>query len=410
VHRAIDDYRSVVPNDAINGLHRRAWEIAGKSVLHLNSTAFGGGVAELLLAQVPLLQDLGVKAEWRVVDGDDEFFAITKSIHNGLQGNHELEWTDSMVNHYLDVQERNAKELEGPYDVVIVHDPQPLAIPKLLGSRQRDVAKHWIWRCHIDAQNPHPAIWRTLREQLDVYDAVVFTMKEFAQEDIPVERVVISPPSIDPMSPKNSPLAPITVTDVCQQYGMDPRRQIIAQVSRFDPWKDPLGVMEAYRAVKEEFPQVQLIMAGSLAHDDPEGLVIYEEVLQARRDDPDVYVLSNFQEVGNNEINCFQRAAQVVIQKSIREGFGLTVAEAAWKGKPMVAGRTGGITIQVEDGKTGFLVGSVAECADRVIDLLSDPQRAAQMGEAGRELIRAQFLTPRELADWLELICDLVRS
>lgn len=408
--RAIDDYRSVVSNDVVNGLHRRAWELSGRSILHLNSSAFGGGVAELLLAQVPLLQNLGLPTQWNVIGGDEQFFAITKSIHNAIQGNHDIPWTPEMAHHYLEVQARNAEMMPDGWDVVVVHDPQPLAIPTLLGSRLRDVGKKWIWRCHIDSATPHPDIWGVVRDYLEPYDAVVFTMKEYTHPDIPVERVLISAPSIDPMSPKNAPLAPITVTDICRQYGIDPRRPIISQISRFDPWKDPIGVIEAYRDVKEEYPDVQLILAGSLAHDDPEGLGFYEASLNARADDPDLYVLSNFQEVGNTAVNCFQRAAQVVIQKSIREGFGLTVAEAAWKGRPVVGGRTGGITLQIEDQRTGYLVSSVEECADKVTDLLGDAQRSEQMGEAGRELVRNQFLTTRELGDWLDLMIDLVRN
>jgi trehalose synthase len=408
--RSVDDYRAVVPNDVVNALHRRAWELSGLSILHLNSTAYGGGVAELLLTQIALLEDLGLRAQWGVIDGDEEFFAITKTIHNALQGDHRAPWSEAMAEHYLSTQATNAEALPGHWDVVVVHDPQPLAIPSLLGARRKEVARYWVWRCHIDSANPHPGVWSFLRPYLEPYDAVVFTMQEFARPDVPVDRVVVFPPSIDPLSPKNAPLAPITVTDICRQYGIDPRRPIIAQVSRFDPWKDPLGVIQAYRLVKKEFPEVQLVLAGSLAHDDPEGLEFYDATLKARGDDPDIFVLSNLQEVGHTAINCFQRAAQVVVQKSIREGFGLTDSEAAWKGKPVVGGRTGGITLQIEDRVTGFLVDSVEECADRVIDLLGDPHQRELMGEAGRERVRSRFLATRELADWLDLALDLVRG
>jgi trehalose synthase len=408
--RSIDEYRSVVSNDIVNGLHRRAWELTGSRILHLNSTAFGGGVAELLLAQIPLLEDLGLGAHWSVIDGDEEFFGITKGIHNGFQGNHDVKWTPEIAEHYLSVQQHNAELMTGEWDVVVVHDPQPLAIPFLLGERRREIAKRWIWRCHIDCADPHPEIWAFVRQYLEAYDAVVFTMKEFVQPDIPVERVMISPPSIDPMSPKNAPLAPITVTDVCRQYGLDPRRPVIAQISRFDAWKDPMGVIDVYHIVKQEFPEVQLILAGSLAHDDPEGFEFYESALRSRGDDHDLFILSNFQEVGNTAVNCFQRAALVVIQKSIKEGFGLTVSEAAWKGRPVVGGNTGGITLQIDDRETGYLVDSVEECADRVLDLLGDRQQAERMGEGARELVRSRFLTTRELADWLDLWIDLARG
>jgi trehalose synthase len=239
---------------------------------------------------------------------------------------------------------------------------------------------------------------------------MVFTMKEFVQPEVPGDRVVISAPSIDPTSPKNSHLEEVTVTDICRQYHLDTRRPIIAQVSRFDPWKDPYGVIQAYKTVKECIPDVQLMLAGSLAHDDPEGLRLYDELLTEREDDQDIFILSNFQQVGNTTINCFQRAADVVIQKSIREGFGLTVAEGAWKSKPVIGGRAGGITLQIEDGGTGYLVDSVSECAQRTIELLEDPVRASKMGEAGRELVRENFLTTREVGDWLRLFADLARG
>jgi trehalose synthase len=239
---------------------------------------------------------------------------------------------------------------------------------------------------------------------------MVFTMKDFVQPDVPAERVMISAPSIDPTSPKNSPLDPVTVIDICRQYHIDPRHPLISQVSRFDPWKDPRGVIRAYRICKEQIPELQLLLAGSLAHDDPEGMRLYEELLRDRGDDRDLFILSNVQQVGNTTINAFQRESDVVIQKSIREGFGLTVAEAAWKSKPVVGGRAGGITLQVEHSRTGYLVESVEECAERALELLRDPDRAKAMGEAGRELVRENFLTTRELGDWLRLFADLVRE
>lgn len=405
--RAIDDYRSVVPNESVNEVQRRAWELENLKVLHINSTEYGGGVAEVLLAQTPLLNDLGVKADWGVIDGDERFFDITKGFHNGLQGNTEVPWDDARADHYVTTMRSNLDALPTGYDIAVVHDPQPLAIPELLGDRRDAVAKHWIWRCHIDCAKPHPGIWEFLRSWLNPYEAVVFTMKEFAQPDIPTDRIVVSPPSIDPMSPKNSPLGQVTVHDICMQYSIDLRRPLIAQVSRFDPWKDPLGVIQAYRMVKEEIPDVQLLLAGSLAHDDPEGLRYYETVIAERGEDRDIAVLSNFHQVGNTAVNCFQRAAQVVIQKSLREGFGLTVSEAAWKGKPIVGGRAGGITLQIRDGETGYLVETVEECATRILELLRDPGLVQEMGEAARELVRERFLTTRELGDWLDLFGDL---
>ena len=406
--RSIDEFRSIVPNNVINELQRLAWEnLRGQRVLHINSTEYGGGVAEILLAQVPLLDDLGMEAHWGVIDGDEHFFEVTKSIHNGFQGNKEIPWGREMEDHYLAVVEQNLTSLPEGYDIAVVHDPQPMAIPLLLGDRRFDIAKRWIWRCHIDCADPHGEIWGFVRRFLEPYEAMVFTMKEFVQPEVPGDRVTISAPSIDPVSPKNSDLNEVTVNDICRQYHIDTRRPIMAQVSRFDPWKDPYGVIRAYKIVKEQIPDVQLILAGSLAHDDPEGLRLYDELLTEREDDRDVFILSNFQQVGNTTVNCFQRAADVVIQKSIREGFGLTVAEGSWKSKPVIGGQAGGITLQIEDGRTGYLVDSIEECAERTIELLRDPDRARAMGAAGRELVRERFLTTREVGDWLQLFADL---
>jgi trehalose synthase len=408
--RTVDDFRTMVSNSAINALQRLAWTQQGLKVLNINATEYGGGVAELLLTQVPLMEDLGLDAHWAVIDADERFFEITKSVHNAFQGNKSLPWDASMEAHYFDTLKGNLDSMPEGYDVVVVHDPQPMAIPWLLGEDRKRYGKHWIWRCHIDCADPHPDVWRFASQFLSSYDAMVFTMKEFVQPDVPAERVTISAPSIDPTSPKNSPLEMVTVHDICRQYHIDPRRPFITQVSRFDPWKDPHGVVAAYRMVKERFPDVQLLLAGSLAHDDPEGMGIFNEIVSSCADDRDVHVVSNLQQVGNTTINCFQRAADVVIQKSLREGFGLTVSEAAWKGKPVIGGRAGGITLQIEDGKTGFLVDSVAACAQRTIELLEDPERARTMGETGRELVRERFLTTRELTDWLSLFADVAGS
>ncbi len=400
----------MVSNTAINDLQKLAWTQQGLKVLNINATEYGGGVAELLLTQVPLMDDLGLQAHWAVLDADERFFEITKSVHNAFQGNKSIPWDLSMEDHYFDTLRANLDSMPTGYDVVVVHDPQPMAIPWLLGERRKDYGKHWIWRCHIDCADPHPDVWSFVSQFLESYDAMVFTMKEFVQPDVPAERVTISAPSIDPTSPKNSALEMVTVQDICRQYHIDVRRPFITQVSRFDPWKDPHGVVRAYKTVKEKFPDVQLLLAGSLAHDDPEGMGIFEEIVSESADDRDVHVLSNLQQVGNTTINCFQRAAQVVIQKSLREGFGLTVAEAAWKGKPLIGGRAGGITLQIEDGRTGYLVDSVEECAQRTIELLEDPDKARIMGETGRELVRENFLTTRELTDWLSLFSDVASS
>jgi trehalose synthase len=406
----IDDFRGIVPNTTINNLQREAWNLHGLRVLHINATEYGGGVAEILLTQIPLLDDLGLQAQWAVIDADEQFFDITKSMHNGFQGNKEIPWGAMQEEKYLTTLRDNLDSMPGPYDVCVVHDPQPMAIPALLGASRKEIASHWVWRCHIDCADPHPDIWRFTSQFLEPYDATVFTMKEFVQPEVPAGKVVISAPSVDPTSPKNSALEPATVVDLCRQYHIDPRRPLISQVSRFDPWKDPRGVIQAYRLVKEKVPDAQLLLAGSLANDDPEGMRLYEELLHDRDDDRDLFILSNVQQVGNTTINAFQRASHVVIQKSIREGFGLTVSEAAWKATPVIGGRAGGITLQIEHGRTGYLVDSIEETAERTLELLENPERAQTMGQAGRELVRENFLTTRELGDWLRLFADLVRD
>jgi trehalose synthase len=406
--RSIDEFRGIAEDSAIDELSKLGTSMKGLKVLHINSTEYGGGVAELLSAQIPLLESIGLDPHWGVIDGNEQFFEITKSIHNGFQGNKDLTWDVPMEVHYLWTVEQNLASLPEGYDVCVVHDPQPMPLPTMLGDDRFRVAKKWIWRCHIDCADPHPDVWGFIKRFLEPYDAMVFTMKQFAQPDVPSDRLVVSAPSIDPTSPKNSDLNPVTVSDICRQYLVDPRRPIMAQISRFDPWKDPHGVIQAYKMVKEKIPETQLVLAGSLAHDDPEGLQIYDELLKDRGDDQDVKILSNFQQVGNTAINAFQRAANVVIQKSLKEGFGLTVAEAAWKSKPVLGGRAGGITLQIDDGRTGYLVDSVEETAERSLELIAEPERAQVMGEAARELIRDNFLTTRELDDWLKLFADLV--
>ncbi len=408
--RSIEEFRGIVDDTVIERIGKSAAEMQGLRVLHINSTEYGGGVAEVLSAQIPVLESVGLQPHWGVIDGDEQYFEITKSIHNGFQGNKSIPWDVPMEVHYMWMVEQNLAGLPEGYDVCVVHDPQPMPIPTLLGEDRHRIAKKWIWRCHIDCADPHPDIWGFIKRFLEPYDAMVFTMKEFVQPDVPAERVVVSAPSIDPTSPKNSDLHDVTVSDICRQYQIDTRRPILAQISRFDPWKDPHGVIQAYKTVKAKIPEVQLVLAGSLAHDDPEGLHIYEDLLRERGDDEDLKIWSNFQQVGNTTINAFQRAADVVIQKSLREGFGLTVAEAAWKAKPVLGGRAGGITLQIEDGRTGYLVDSVEETAERTLELLDTPDRAKEMGTAARELIREKFLTTRELEDWLGLFADLGRA
>ncbi|HUF84170.1 MAG TPA: glycosyltransferase [Acidimicrobiia bacterium] len=407
LERDLDAYREIVGDEVVDRIRALAEPLRGARVLHVNATAYGGGVAELLATHVPLLRSAGLDADWQVIRGSDDFFRITKSVHNALQGA-KIEWTRSMEAGYLEWVLDNALQLEGEFDFIVIHDPQPAALRSFVRDRSlRHEGTRWIWRCHIDLTDADREVWSFYRPFVELHDAAVFTMPEFVPESLAMDRVLQAPPCIDPLSVKNLDLPLPFGEELLKQYGMDVRRPIVCQVSRYDPWKDPIGVIEAFRIVREKVTDAQLVLAGSMATDDPEGFQVWEEVQQARADDPDIHLLSNIQQVGNVQINAFQRLADVVVQKSIREGFGLTVSEALWKGRPVVGGRAGGIVLQIRDGYDGYLVESVEDCAARVIDLLADPVGADAMGSQGREHVRENFLSTRELEDWLRLFTEL---
>jgi len=298
----------------------------------------------------------------------------------------------------------NAAQFEGTYDVVVVHDPQPAGL--LLYTEGRG-ARTWVWRCHIDTSTPNPVYWDFLLPFIQPYDAHIFTLSGFVGPGLEPRHLAIIPPSIDPLSPKNAPMPLSQAREVVTRFGVDPGRPLITQVSRFDPWKDPLGVIDAYRLVKAVRSEVQLALVGSIASDDPEGWFYYDRTLRHAGEDFDIHVLHNFHGVGAHEVNAFQTVSQVVVQKSTREGFGLVVSEALWKGTPVVGGNVGGIPLQVMDEETGFLVEDVAECAERVLYLLEHPEEAERMGRAGRERVRQHFLSTRHLADYLRLFATL---
>lgn len=402
----VADYAEAAGEEAVDRLVELAHPLRGLRVLQLNSTAFGGGVAELLTTHVALLNDLGIETTWAVLQGSDDYFAVTKAVHNALQG-HPVEWTPQMAATYWDRIVANAAEIPGGHDVYLVHDPQPAAVIRVLEEEGRR-AGVWIWRCHIDLSAPHEPVWSFFEPIVNRYDATIFTLPGFVRPGIEGPRLAVIPPSIDPLSVKNRPISVETTREVLAAYGLDPERPIITQVSRFDPWKDPLGVIDAYRLVRNDFPGLQLIMAGSLASDDPEGLTYLDRTEEHRAGDPDVHLLTNLQGVGDLEINAFQQAASVIVQKSLREGFGLVVAEGMWKRKPVVGGNVGGIRLQIEDGVTGYLVDDVEGCARRVSELLADPALRERMGEAGRERVRERFLSLREIEDHLRLLTALI--
>jgi trehalose synthase len=407
LEKSLADYAEVAGAEAVDRIRAAAAPLAGARILHINATAYGGGVAELLATHVPLLRDLGIEAEWQVIHGSDEFFAITKNVHNALQGA-AIEWTAAMQRVYLEKVLDNALLLEGKFDYVVIHDPQPAAILALARSSSVNGPNtKWVWRCHIDLTAANPEVWEFFRPYVEQYDASVWTMPEFVPSSLSMDRIVQAPPCIDPLSVKNLDLPAPFMREIVKQYGIDPDRPMLCQVSRYDPWKDPIGVIEAYRLVREQVPDVQLVLAGSMATDDPEGFQVWEEVDTARHGDANIHLLSNIQQVGNVQINAFQRAAEVVIQKSLREGFGLTVSEGLWKSRPVIGGRAGGIALQIHEGENGFLVDSVEECAQRSIELLQNPERADAMGIRGREHVRQNFLSTRELEDWISLFNQL---
>lgn len=403
---ALDAYRGVAPAAILDQVERCASSLQGARVLHLNATPYGGGVSELLRSIVPLLNALGVVAEWQVISGDDAFFVATKKMHNALQGS-ERGLSSSEESAYLENAARNSELLgDQRYDFVFIHDPQPAPLLALHGKR----GERWIWRCHIDTSQPNPDTWEFLRQFLGDYDAAIFTLDEFRPPDFPAERVAVIPPAIDPLSPKNLPLPRTLARQVLTWIGVSLDQPLISQISRFDPWKDPLGVLAAYRLVREEVPELQLALAGSMALDDPEGWEIYEQVCAEAESDPQVHLFTNLNGVGNIEVNALQQLSDVVLQKSTREGFGLVVSEAMWKKTPVVAGAAGGIPLQMADGAGGFLVDGVEDCAAATLRLLKDDTLAERLAELGRERVRAHFLLPRLLLNELTLMLHLARA
>ncbi|HEC93371.1 MAG TPA: glycosyltransferase [Candidatus Atribacteria bacterium] len=400
--KSLKDYIEIIGKEEVETVKKLAIPLKGKRVVHINATSFGGGVAEILATLVPLMNDVGLEAEWQVIKGSDDFFNVTKAIHNGLQGM-DVPFTENMKEIFLKNNRLNEKLFEGEYDFVIIHDPQPVAILKY---RMKKVGK-WIWRFHNEPTNAQEKIWQFIKPFIEKYDAAIFTLKEYLKDDLKMEKIAIIPPAIDPLSPKNLDLSQEEIKDIVTKYKVDPNRPIITQVSRFDPWKDPLGVIDMYRTVKREIKDVQLVLIASMAHDDPEGWKYYEKTARHAGEDYDIHLLSNLNGVGNLEVNAFQRASDVIIQKSIREGFGLVITEALWKGKPVVAANVGGIPLQVDNRRTGYLVGNIAECAERVIYLLKNPEVANEMGISGKEYVRKNFLITRLLKDYLSLFNSL---
>ena len=391
----LDSYRGVVGSEVVDELVQLAGRVQHRRLQHVNSTAVGGGVAELLTRMVPLFRELGIETSWDVIEGNEAFFAVTKAFHNALHGAQET-ITEEMLDVYRATQEMNLRDLGQMGDFVVIHDPQPAG----LIARKKESGGNWVWRCHIDVSTPDPAVWNFLRPYVEQYDGSIYSMPEFSQE-LPIPQFMV-PPSIDPLSDKNRELTEDEITAVVQKYGLDPERAILTQISRFDRLKDPVGVIQAYRLVKRRY-DCQLLLAGGGASDDPEGEQVLQEVREAANDDPDVHVLL-LPPFSDLDINALVRGSTIIMQKSLKEGFGLTVTEALWKGRPVIGGSVGGIKLQLLNGVTGFLVHSPEGAANRAIELLGDESLRKTIGANGHQHVRQNFLTTRHVRDYLLLM------
>jgi len=401
--RRIDDYIDIVGAKTISTIFKKVRKLYKKRICNVNATFLGGGVSEILGRLVPLMNEVGLIAEWRTIHGSPAFFDVTKKFHNALQGG-QINLTQLKKTLYLDINQEFARFTAMSYDCVIAHDPQPLPLIKFYKKLQP-----WIWRCHIDISNPHKELWKFLEKFMLRYDIIIFSSEKYKKEGLPIEQRVISP-AIDPLSLKNMELPEKDILKYIKKAKVPTDKPVMAQVSRMDPWKDPEGVLEVYYQVREKI-DCRLLYCYNLATDDPQGMEIYTKIRKKANklvEKGDVIFV-----VGNNDIlvNAIQRFATIIVQKSTKEGFGLTVTEALWKGKPVVAGNVGGIPLQIKDGETGFLVNphDYKACADKVVQLLQEPKLAQEMGQKAKECIRRNFLTTRLLSDYLDLISEVLK-
>ena len=394
----LQDYAAITGNDVIDELRMIAERVNHRTLQNINSTPVGGGVAEILTRMIPLLKELGVRASWDVIKGDQAFFNVTKAFHNALHGAKET-ITREMLDCFVETTEMNLREMNLYGDVILVHDPQPAG----LIERRTQIGRKWIWRCHIDVSTPDRMVWDFLAPMVEKYDASIFSMPDFAQQ-LPIPQYMVAP-SIDPLADKNRELEPAFVSGVLEKYGIDPSRPVLTQISRFDRLKDPLGVIAAYRIVKKRH-DCQLVLAGGGAPDDPEGAQVLAEVQEAAGKDSDIKVLL-LPPFSDLEINALVRGSTIIFQKSIKEGFGLTVSEALWKRKPVIGGAVGGIRIQVINGVTGFLVHSPEGAARRAMQILADPALGAKMGEYGYQHVKQNFLLTRHVKDYMLVMLAL---
>lgn len=399
----LSKYANLISAEFFSEIEVLAKKLAGLKVVHLNTTATGGGVAEILHTLVPLLNGLGLKTKWYTIKAQKEFFEVSKQIHNYLQGK-KGDLTEDQRQLYLHVNEKIARDLTkiNP-DVWIIHDPQVAAVidyhPNLHPS---------TWRCHIDMSRPNIFVWHFILPFIQKYDRYVFTMRKFIGSGLDFQKAKIFTPAIDPLSVKNRSVSSQQAKSIVSRFGIDLEKPLVSQISRFDPWKDPWGVIDAFRLAKKEINDLQLALIGAFAADDPEANEVVADIKKYAKSDPDIFILSNQDRVFNLEVNAFQMASNVIIQKSTKEGFGLTVSEAMWKGKPVIGGKADGIVGQIVDGETGFLVTTAAQTAEKIVYLLKNPDKAVKMGKKGKERVREKFLTTRLLLDHLKLYDELV--
>ncbi|UCC95957.1 MAG: glycosyltransferase [Candidatus Omnitrophota bacterium] len=396
--RLIDHYRSIVGDQIVEELFLLGKRLQGKTIQNINSTALGGGVAEILSRMIPLMAELGVEVWWDVIHGDNEFFEVTKKIHNALHGV-DIGLSHDDLQHFLAVNKKNTQKLQRWGDIVFVHDPQPVALIK----KKKKLQNKWLWRCHIDFSRPRPGVWRLLQKFIEKYDTAVFSAPAFARK-LKIRQVLVSP-SIDPLSDKNKELGQVFIDSVLKRFGIDKEKPIITQISRFDYLKDPVGVIRAYRMVKK-YIDCQLVLAGGGATDDPEGAGVLEEVKNAAEGDKDIFVL-HLPPDSHLEINALQRSSTVILQKSLREGFGLTVCEALWKEKPVIASAVGGIPLQIAHRYSGILTYTIEGTAYWIKQLIHEPDYAKRLGVNGKQHVKNNFLITRHIQDYLLLFLSL---
>jgi len=401
--RRIHDYRHIVGDKVISQIYHKASKLYDKRVIHVNSTYAGGGVAEILNSLAPLMNDAGVDADWRILRGTPDLFNITKKFHNALQGD-KIHLTSIKKKLYLQANEDFSTYALLDHDCVFIHDPQPLPLVEYCRKKQP-----WIWRCHIDLSTPNKELWEFLKGYILRYDKMIVSSEKYKKDDLPIEQVVFQP-VIDPLTPKNMELSDKDIAKYLKKFGVPTDKPLITQISRFDKWKDPQGVLDIFKTVKKQI-DCRLVLCGSMASDDPEGMQIFEKIKYRSNhlvENGDVILITS---ENNILVNALQRSSAVILQKSLREGFGLTVTEALWKGTPVIASNVGGIPLQIEHEKTGYLFDpqDKSAFAEKIIEILENPKHAKELALAGKEYVRKHFLITRLLEDHFDMLINVFK-